>query len=241
MTNKNILITGATSGIGLDIAKSLYEKFAFINLSRTMPKSSDQNKFLKSVKLNLQTNEQNIKDALIKLKDDGYTFDGVVACAGMQKISPITGINEKDLFEIFQLNLFANLFLLKNMLRIGIMSNGASVIFISSISSERPDSGIGAYSMSKAALDNFVKVAAIEFSNKGIRVNSIRPGLIKTKMTSNQVAYSDEFLLSEKMKYKLGEGKPEYVTKLVEFLLSNDSSWITGQNITIDGGRNLHQ
>ena len=241
MTKKNILITGGTSGIGLSIAESLHQNYSLVNLSRNEPEDGNLNLFSKFYKADLTGPEETIKNFLIDLKNTGKVFDGLVGCAGMQQISPITSIRQKDIIELFQLNVFANVFLLKNMMRMGLLSDGASLVFLSSISSDRPDAGIASYSMTKAALDNFVRVAASEYSGKKIRVNSIRSGLIKTPMIKNERAYSEDFLQKEELKYRLGAGKPEYISNVVEFLLSDRSIWITGQNITVDGGRGLYQ
>ena len=241
VTKKNILITGGTSGIGLNIVESLHQNYSFINLSRTSPSDSNKIYFAGSHMVDLLSPEENIKKALTYLKSKDLIFDGLVACAGMQKISSISSIREKDIVELFQLNLFSNVYLLKNMMRLGLVSEGASLIFLSSISADRPDVGISSYSMTKAAIDNFVKVAACEYAGKKIRVNSIRAGLINTPMIENERAYSKDFLQKEESKYKLGAGKPEYISNIVEFLLSDNSTWITGQNLTVDGGRSLHQ
>lgn len=240
VTKKNILITGGTSGIGLNIVDSLHKNYRFVNLSRSKPKDINKNIFSESCKIDLLGPEENIRKVLIHLKSKDEVYDGLVACSGMQKISPILGIREKDIIELFQLNLFANVFLLKNMIRLGLLSEGASLVFLSSISSDRPDTGISSYSMTKAAIDNLVKVAASELAGKKIRVNSIRAGLINTPMIKNEKAFSKDFLHEEELKYKLGAGKPEYISSVVKFLLSDDSIWITGQNITVDGGRGLH-
>ncbi|MFT5801850.1 MAG: NAD(P)-dependent dehydrogenase (short-subunit alcohol dehydrogenase family) [Nonlabens sp.] len=240
MTGASVFLTGGTSGIGLSIAKSLAGSHKLVNITRSKPKESIRHLFSESVELDLLGGEQKIKEALQKFKDKGEVFSGFVSCSGMQKIAPITSIRERDLHDIFQLNLFSNVFLLKNMLRLRLLADGASVLFLSSISAERPDVGISAYSMTKAALDNFVKVAAAECADLNIRVNSIRPGLIPTPMIAKERAYTKDFLDGEKLKYKLGPGKEEYVADLVKFLISDQSQWITGQNITIDGGRNLN-
>ena len=126
------------------------------------------------------------------------------------------------------------------MLRLGLLNNGSSVVFLSSISSSKPDAGMSMYSMTKAAIDNFVKVAAAECANRQIRVNSIRPGLIATPMIERERAYNEDFLKAEQNKYKLGIGDVNYVADLVQFLISDRAKWITGQNIMIDGGRSLH-
>jgi NAD(P)-dependent dehydrogenase (short-subunit alcohol dehydrogenase family) len=239
VSKKNVLITGGTSGIGLGIANAISSKYSLVNLSRSKPKKEVAHLFSDFLEIDLSSEEKIIKKTLGILKSRNKVFDGLVCCSGIQKISSIVSLKEKDLLEIFQLNLFSNVFLLKNMLRLGLLSNGASVVFLSSISSENPDIGMSAYSMTKASIDNFVKVAASELSDRQIRVNSIRPGLINTPMISSERAYSENFFETENPKYKLGLGKSEYVANLVEFLISDSGFWITGQNITIDGGRGL--
>ena len=240
MTAPSILLTGGTSGIGLSIAQSLASSHKLFNITRSKPDENLLHLFSGSLELDLRSGEKKIKETLQKLKDSGEEFTGFVSCSGMQKIAPMINIRESDLLDLFQLNLFYNVFLLKNMLRLRLLADGASVVFLSSISAERPANGIAAYSMTKAAIDNFVKVAASECADRNIRVNSIRPGLIATPMILNERAYTKDFLDTEQLKYKLGVGKEEYVANLVKFLLSTESSWITGQNITIDGGRNLN-
>jgi NAD(P)-dependent dehydrogenase (short-subunit alcohol dehydrogenase family) len=93
--------------------------------------------------------------------------------------------------------------------------------------------------MTKAAIDNFVKVAALELADRSIRVNSIRPGMIQTPMILKERAYTSAFIAQEIVKYKLGPGKPDDVAALVKFLISDSGRWLTGQNITLDGGRSL--
>jgi NAD(P)-dependent dehydrogenase (short-subunit alcohol dehydrogenase family) len=233
------LITGGTSGIGLSIAEHISESFQLVNIGRSKPSPKNQGLFTHSLSLDLFSNEKIIKEALFSLRGKVDRFDAVIASAGMQKISPLVGIREKDLQNIFQLNVFANVFLLKYLIRFNLLNDGASIVFLSSSSSDRPDSGLASYSMTKAAVDNLVKVAASELSQKKIRVNSIRPGLVETPMISAEPAYRGEFLKHEIQKYKLGPGKACYIAKLVKFLISDESFWITGQNITIDGGRSL--
>jgi NAD(P)-dependent dehydrogenase (short-subunit alcohol dehydrogenase family) len=192
-----------------------------------------------TIELDLLKDETSIKSSLRALKVEVKPFSAFIACSGIQKIAPITSIRESDLNDLFQLNVFSNVFLIKNLLRLGMIADGASLVLMSSISAEKPDIGLSSYSMTKAAVDNFVKVAALELTDRSIRVNSIRPGMIQTPMILKERAYTPSFIENEMVKYKLGPGKPDDVADLVKFLVSDSSRWITGQNITLDGGRTL--
>ena len=240
MNKPAVLITGGTSGLGLGIVKELTNDYQLFNLSRSKPEKSITDLFEFSTEIDLHSNESSIKEVLKKLKGSMEPFSAFIGCSGMQKIAPITGIRESDLHNVFKLNVFANVILIKNLLRLGMIADGASLVIMSSISAKKPDAGLSNYSMTKAAIDNFVKVAALELAERGIRVNSVRSGMVKTSMISKERAYTPEFLEKEIAKYKLGEGKPGDVAKLVKFLISDRSKWLTGQNIMLDGGRSLY-
>lgn len=234
-----VLITGGTSGLGHGVAKELFNDYYLVNLSRSKPDNNFSNLFERSIELDFLGDESSIKKSLITLKGDIQPFRAIVACSGIQKIAPISSIRETDLHDLFRVNVFSNVFLIKNLLRLGMISDGASVVLMSSISADKPDIGLASYSMTKAAIDNFVKVAALELANRRIRVNSICPGMVQTPMILNERAYTPEFIAQEMVKYKLGPGKPYDVAALVKFLISDNSRWLTGQNITLDGGRSL--
>lgn len=234
-----VLITGGTSGLGLGIAEKLSNDYHLVNISRSKPSDSSSGLFEYTVELDLLGDESSIKASLGELKGVLKPFCAFIACAGMQKIAPITSIRESNLHDLFQLNVFSNVILIKNLLRLGMIADAASLVLLSSISAEKPDIGLSSYSMTKAAIDNFVKVAALELADRSIRVNSIRPGMIQTPMILKERAYTPSFIAQEMVKYKLGPGKPDDVADLVKFLVSDSSRWITGQNMTLDGGRTL--
>tara|TARA_B100000787_G_scaffold107601_1_gene79916 strand:- start:1082 stop:1810 length:729 start_codon:yes stop_codon:yes gene_type:complete len=238
-TKPTVLITGGTSGLGLGVAEELSNDYHLVNLSRSKPDDSVSGLFECSIEIDLLGDESSIKTSLRTLKGVVKPFCAFVACSGIQKIAPITSIRESDLHDLFRLNVFSNVFLIKNLLRLGMIADGASLVLMSSISAEKPDIGLASYSMTKAAIDNFVKVASLELADRSIRVNSIRPGMIQTPMILNERAYTRAFIAQEMVKYKLGPGKPDDVAALVKFLISDSSRWLTGQNITLDGGRSL--
>ena len=234
-----VLITGGTSGIGHSIVSSLCQEYSFVNLSRSLPKAEDAHGFAFQACVDFSEGEVAIRNALSLVKERFPQIHGIVGCSGVQKIAPVLGIGSADLNEIFNVNLFANIFLVKHALRLRLLSKNTSVVMISSIAAKVPEAGLAAYGASKAALDGYVKVAATELASRGIRVNSVRPGLIETNLVLKEKAYSADFLSIEEGRYPLGLGRTSDVAHAVRYLLSDDASWITGQAITVDGGRSL--
>lgn len=168
-------------------------------------------------------------------------IDGAVFSAGVQKIQPFSTLSSRDFQEIFQVNFFSTVALLRAILDRRVFSkDGGAVTIISSISSKKGEPGLSAYAASKAALDSIVRNLALEYAQRNIRINSVCPGLVRTPLLEKWASvYTDENMKIQEQKYPLGIGEPDNITDLVEFLLSNKSNWITGQNITIDGGYSL--
>ena len=234
----NTLITGATSGIGLQAAMALCEASEIVNISR---RGIDQNyaKFIThSFMADLTKGEVEVARVVDEMKlKVNQKFDTIILSAGSQKISPLIGIRERDLHEMFELNLFSNLFLIKHLVRKKMLAVGGKVIAISSISSARPEAGMASYSMTKSALDTMVSVAAIELAKQSVRVNSVRYGLLETNLMKSEKAYTDDFLSKEYEKYPLGKGELNDAVEIIKFLASDRSKWITGQHFVVDGGR----
>lgn len=241
MKSKVVLITGATSGIGLTIARELSRDFTIVNFSRSPPCGEAEAVVTDAWSIDLSAGESAIRSALGEVKEKYPQIHGFVACSGVQQLATINAMKDSSLRQIFEVNLFANVFMLKALTRMRMLHRGASVVMLSSIASTRPDAGLAAYSMSKAALDNLIKVAATELASKGIRVNSVRPGLLETPLTNGERAYSRSFFDAEKHKYPLGDGRTLDVALAVRYLISDDARWVTGQSLTVDGGRSLWQ
>ena len=119
-----------------------------------------------------------------------------------------------------------------------LLNKNASLVFISSISSLMGVPATLLYAASKAAVNSTVKVLASEFASRKIRVNAIAPGIIITPMLEQSNLDMDELMEQEKQ-YPLGFGKPEDVAYLAAFLLSDESRWLTGNVIKLDGGFTL--
>ena len=167
-------------------------------------------------------------------------IQGWVNSAGMPKICPIKRFKLLDIEEIMSVNTISSMMLLSFLLKNKKIKRGASVVFISSISGVYVGTaGDTSYCASKGAVNGFTKGAAIELAPQGIRVNSINPGLIPTNILAMADSITSGASLVDKMteKYPLKRlGKPEDIGNGAVYLLSDASSWVTGQNLVIDGG-----
>ena len=135
-------------------------------------------------------------------------------------------------------NLFSPFFLTQSLIKKKKLLNESSILFISSISGPIIGSkGNMMYSASKSAVNGIIKVLALELADKKIRVNAISAGMIYSDMWKgdNNIITSDQ-LIQDSKKYHLGYGKPSDVASLSSFLVSNESTWITGSTIVLDGG-----
>ena len=128
--------------------------------------------------------------------------------------------------------------LIQKLIRLKKMNRGSSVVFISSIGSNKALFGNSIYSTSKGAVNSFSKVLALELAPRKIRSNCIEPGMIPTKL-SFEGTFSKEQLLEHEKHYPLGFGEPIDVAYGCIYLLSDASKWVTGSVLTIDGGVTL--
>ena len=129
--------------------------------------------------------------------------------------------------------------LLKEIFKKKKITSGASIVFISSISSFYATISNALYASSKGAINSLIRVLALEYASKKIRVNGIMPGMVRTDMI-NAYGLSEEQMGDVVKSYQLGRlGEPVDVANGVIYLLSDASCWVTGTNIVIDGGITL--
>jgi NAD(P)-dependent dehydrogenase (short-subunit alcohol dehydrogenase family) len=124
----------------------------------------------------------------------------------------------------------------------GIFNPSSSIILLASILGPRIGmKGTAAYASTKAALTAYAKVMALELSNKLIRVNCVSPGMVNTELIRNQTQVSDEALKLDMQRYPLGKrfAEPKEIASVIQFLLSDESSFITGADIVVDGGYSI--
>jgi NAD(P)-dependent dehydrogenase (short-subunit alcohol dehydrogenase family) len=240
LKDKIILVTGATSGIGLEICKQItIAGGSFIGIGRDIKKLQnyiDDHKLEQSKAIKFDLVEiENLHLLVSKLT---RKIDGFVHSAGIAHVSPMHFFNYSDYENIRKINLDCVLVLFSELLKKKKINKQASVVFISSISAIRGAKGNGLYAITKSALDTISKVYANELSSKYIRVNTIQPGMVETEMSMQaENILSKEVMDIDRSKYPLGYGEAKDIALPVIFLLSSASKWITGQSIVIDGGR----
>jgi len=231
----NILIVGASSGIGKETALALKSKYRVFALARRF----DKLKELEGVEP-IEFDVRNLSkiDSLMKnLAKEYGKFKGLIYCAGIQLIKPIRVLKPNEIEEIFKINtiaflLFAQSFSSK---RVCDRDNLPSIVAISSIAANKPEKGIIPYSASKSALNSIIMGLAKELAP--IRVNGVAPGFLETEMTKRfSNIYNEEFINRVKEEYPLGLGKLKDISNLIEFLLSKEAKYITGEIIRVDGG-----
>lgn len=242
--NKNILITGASSGIGLNLAKFFYKKNSRLILI------SKNKKNLSLVKTEVA---ENIKPIFFDLTNfDSYEIlfekilksygkiDYVIHAAGSHSINSIKAFSIKDISESIDLNLKTAICLSKFLSNNKYLHRPASIIFVSSVMAVIGEPGQAVYSASKSGIVGLTRSLASELSRYKIRLNSISPGSIKSPMLDRYISKISQEKKNEVLKkHLLRTGEFKDINNLCEFLLSNKSSWITGQNIIIDGGYSL--
>lgn len=241
LSNKQILITGASSGIGRSIALSCSNQGALLHLlGRNLGRLEETKSKLSS--LNHLVYQVDLADDLqiSKTTDILPALDGVVFNAGTVKLLPIKYMKRNVIEELFNVNLFSAMLFVQNLVKQNKLRQNASICFISSIASQYVTPGNAIYSASKGAVNSFTKSLALELAPKKIRVNAILPGLIETNILENESAIGQEELELHQKNYPLGRfGKPEDVAYLSVYLLSDASQWMTGSLLKLDGGYSL--
>lgn len=251
LEGKTVLVTGATSGIGMAVLETcLREKVsAVLALGRDTAKLDDLLQRYPSAKgwgriIPIAADFHDpagLDIAMERVGDFQGAIDGVVLSAGIDKTLPFGITTEKTITEVLHLNTMVPLELIRRLLKAGRLKGSASIILVSSVMGLVGQPGKAAYCASKSALIGAAKVLALELAPQRIRVNVVAPGVVETPLTENLFRkMTAENLLKLKEMHPLGFGKPDDVAELILFLLSGRSSWITGTTITIDGGYTAH-
>lgn len=242
LTDKHILITGGSSGIGKSLAILLSNLGARVSIiGRDTEKLASTLNLLNGNGHNYYEfdilNFENVEPLISKIVEKSGQIDGFVHSAGIEMTRPLKMLKPSHFNEVFNVNTVAALEFTKVITKNTNVAKNASIVFISSIVGSFGQAGKTAYSASKGALIAASKCLALELAPRSIRVNAVLPALVETDM-SNKIleGMSEESKNSILKMHPLGFGKPEDVANAVAFLLSPASSWITGVEFVIDGG-----
>jgi len=230
--SKWAVVTGGSSGIGLEVVKKLLRKnWKVIEMSRRRPELKSEN--LMFISTDFYKNEE-IKEACRKAENiSNGNLKVVIHCIGDILIeSSIENFPEEILYKTFQVNFFSAFLLTKYLFKV-IAKNKGVFLYVSSVAKDKVYPNISDYCAAKAALSNFVKSVALELAPYGGRAISISPAVVDTPLFRKS-----KYTVEEASKWhKLGRiGKPEDIANLVLFLISEKANWITGIDYLIEGG-----
>ena len=238
LKNKNIIVTGASGGIGNAIVQNLYEKGANILASGTNEKKLNDLKFkFKNViiqKFDISKTdqiEQFINDATDMLNGN---LDCIVNNAGVTQDNLAIRMSLEEWRKVIDINLTSTFLLNKFSIKKMIKNKSGKIINITSIVGHTGNLGQSNYTASKAGIIAMSKSLALEYAKKNININCISPGFIKTAMTDKIDDKYKEVIISKIPSARLGE--PQDIANAVLFLASNQSSYINGETIHVNGG-----
>jgi NAD(P)-dependent dehydrogenase (short-subunit alcohol dehydrogenase family) len=237
-----VLVTGASSGIGRAIAVRLGADRPVLLSGRNDRGLQETAEACASGTLlwprDLSSTDTLAVDLAVFLREHHASVDALVHCAGVDPILPLRLLEPAVVIETMNVNVLSAVQILRTLGRKSTNASGlASVVFISSTFAERGGRGQALYGASKAALHGLARSLAVELA-PNTRVNVVLAGGVKTPMS--QRVFDDPALMSTELtKYPLGLGEPESIADMAAFLLSRQAAWVTGQVLTVDGGRSL--
>ena len=237
MRDKTILVTGASSGIGRQVAIRCAARGARLVLTARR--------------------EEALQETLRSLKGEGHLYipadltksgelealaaqvpelDGIVHCAGMSERVPVKLISKDHIERLMGLNFNATVLLQTELLKKRKLKKRASIVFVASRAASYPSPGNAIYSASKGALISYAKCLGLELAGQKIRVNCICPAMVWTELITGQ-GLDEAGLRETEKRYPLKRfGEPSDVANLAAFLLSDESAWMTGSCIDLTGG-----
>lgn len=241
-TGKQYLITGASSGIGAAVSEVI-TKFGgkVVLVAKNEQKLQEQSEKLGGcayVSVDLSDVKQISEKLLPEIKRLGR-FDGYVHSAGLGTVRPLKLCSYDFMKSLMDVNFFSFVEITRLLTKKGNFNEGMSIVGISSVASQEGNQSKTAYCASKAAMDASIRCMAKELAPKGVRVNSVMPGITRTAIFDQILDNGGE---SEDLKgimarQYLGICEPENIAATVAFLLSDEARFITGSSVVVDSGR----
>ena len=238
LKSKRLLITGASSGLGRAVAVAASEAGASLvitgrnteRLKETFKKlHGDDHVFL----IADLTNESDINNLVTQLP----LLNGVFFSVGVSAILPASFITREKLLSDMSVNFMAPVLLTTSLLKSKKLVNGkCSLLYMSTISTVYPFVGGGLYISARAAIEGYARVLALELAPKGIRVNCLRSGFVRTPMLDQTARISQEVVSKIESQQPLGIGDPDDVAQTAVFYFADASKWVSGTNLILGGG-----
>ena len=237
LQGKVAVITGGTTGIGFAAAKLFVKEGAFVFITGRRQKELDQAvKAIGSNVAGVQGDVANLADLdrLYKtVEAKGRRIDIVFANAGFGEFASLGSITEEHFDRLFNVNVKGALFTVQRALPL--LNDGGSIILTGSVGSVKGTPAFWVYGATKAAIRNFVRAWTIELKDRRIRSNVLSPGPTETPLVGQQPADAIARIVSTIPMGRMGE--PDEIAKAALFLASDDSSFVTGIELFVDGGR----
>ena len=241
LKNKNIIVTGASGGIGNSIVEKLYDNGANILATGTrIEKLEDLKKRFNNIKIlkfDISQHEKIEEFINNATKDLGGSLDCMINNAGITKDNLTIRMSLEEWTKVIDVNLTSTFLMCKYSIKKMLKNKSGKIINITSVVGHTGNAGQANYTASKAGIVAMSKSLAIEYAKKNINVNCISPGFISTTMTDQIDEKHKEAIISKIPSNRLG--KPEDIANAVTFLSSNQSDYITGETLHVNGGMYL--
>jgi len=241
LKDKNFIVTGASGGIGNSIAEKLHEQGANVLATGTRIEKLEDlaKKFngVKTLKFDISQHEkieEFINEATEKL---GGSLDGIVNNAGITKDNLTIRMSLEEWTKVIDINLTSTFLMCKYSIKKMLKNKSGKIVNITSVVGHTGNVGQANYTASKAGIVAMSKSLAIEYAKKNININCISPGFISTAMTDQIDEKYKEAIIAKIPSNKLG--KPEDIANAVTFLSSDQSDYINGETIHVNGGMYL--
>ena len=245
LSNKIVLVTGGTSGIGLEAAKLFKQEGATVIVvghhpDRLKSAAGDLGDGVTPLRGDV-SNRSEVESAVTQIREQFGRIDIVFANAGMGLAAPLGAVTEDQIDKQFGVNFKGVFFTVQKVAPL--MGKGSSIVVTTSFLNDVGTPGLSILSATKAAVRSLVKSLAAELAPRGIRVNAVSPGLINTPfhsklgLSQKQLDETASAFVARIPLHRFGEAKE--IAKAALFLASDDSSYVTGAPFLIDGGKTM--
>lgn len=242
LKERHVLVTGASSGLGRATARALAAAGARLTLSgrdqerleATRSELVGEGHVLRAASL---SDLEAAADIVKAVAVENGPLDGIFHSAGTELVRPMRMFKSEHAAGLFGPAIYGSLGIARAAASRGVLNDGASLVFMSSVAGIRGTSGMVGYSAAKAAVDGMTRSLACELSPRRIRVNSVAAGAIATEMHDRLArSLGEAAIAGYERRHLLGFGQPSDIANAVLYLMSDASAWVTGSTMVIDGG-----